>query len=74
MLSQTPPKQLEALASDRQIWRDTCDSGLHSTFLAEYERAAENRRVRRYFSSIFGRVRLLDNLPTSQLAVRQVED
>jgi len=28
-----PPEQLEALASDRQIWRETCDSGL-ATFLA----------------------------------------
>jgi len=42
-----PPEQLEALASDRQIWRDTCDSGL-ATFLAEYESAAENLRVRRH--------------------------
>jgi len=39
-----PPEQLEAFASDRQIWRDTCDSGL-ATFLAEYESAAENRRI-----------------------------
>jgi len=42
-----PSEQLEALASDRQMWRDTCDSGL-ATFLAEYESAAENRRVRRH--------------------------
>ena len=42
-----PPEQLEALTSDRQIWKDACDSGL-ATFLAEYESAAENRRVRRH--------------------------
>jgi len=42
-----PAEQLEAVASDRQIWRDTCDFGL-ATFLAEYESVAENRRVRRH--------------------------
>jgi len=39
------PEQLEALASDRQIWRDTCDSSL-VTFLVEYESVAENHCVR----------------------------
>ena len=42
-----PSEKLEALASDRQIWRDTCDSGL-ATYFAEYASAAENRRVRRH--------------------------
>jgi len=42
-----PSEPLDALASNRQIWRDTYNSGL-ATFLAEYESAAENRRVRRH--------------------------
>ena len=46
-----PPEQLEAFALDRQIWCDTCDSGL-ATFLAEYKSAAENRRVRRHQPAI----------------------
>jgi len=44
--SHMPPEQLEALL-DRQIWRNTCDFCLE-TFLAEYESAAENHRVRRH--------------------------
>ena len=44
---QIPPGQLEALASDRLVWRDVCKDGL-ATFSINYDQDAEARRLRRH--------------------------
>jgi len=42
-----PPDQLEALAADREAWRDTCEEGL-TAFDINYDQEAEARRARRH--------------------------
>ena len=44
------PSDLEALASDRDIWRTVCDSGLRS-FLTGWITASEERRAARHTAS-----------------------
>jgi len=42
-----PPDQLEALASDREAWKDVCEEGL-TAFDINYDQEAEARRARRH--------------------------
>jgi len=42
-----PPDQLEALAADREAWRDVCEEGL-AAFDLNYDQEAEARRARRH--------------------------
>ena len=42
-----PPDQLEALAADREAWRDTCEEGL-AAFDINYDQEAEASRARRH--------------------------
>ena len=41
------PTQLEALASNRQLWRSSCSAGTE-VFTRQHENAAEQRRLRRH--------------------------
>ena len=42
-----PPDELEALAADREAWRDVCEEGL-AAFDVNYDQEAEARRARRH--------------------------